>query len=244
MQLKALTFDIIGTVFDAYNGLGQGVAPRSTRSMESVSTGPLSPAVRSRAIRQGLGRRFEWKILFRPTRSYRTRPAQTCRLRSSAKPTPRWMTSSTCGAGCRRGRMCRPGWRLCIRTTRSRVPSNMSVVTQGALRAHANLPFDRLLSAETVQRYKPNQAVYDMAIASLGVSASEILMVAAHNYDLNAAQAAGVANRIRQPPDGVGAGGLAGEWPRSELRLQRDQPDGSRRAAWRYIVTKQLAVVQ
>jgi HAD superfamily hydrolase (TIGR01493 family) len=71
-------------------------------------------------------------------------------------------------------------------------PSRATIVSQGgrtpggaerSLRAHANLPLDRLLSAETVQRYKPNPAVYDMAISTLGVAAAEILMVAAHNYD-------------------------------------------------------------
>src|ERR1700680_2945224 len=61
--------------------------------------------------------------------------------------------------------------------------SNMSVATQLDLTKHAGLPFDRTLSAEAVWAYKPNPAVYQMAIARLGFKPEEIMMVAAHKYD-------------------------------------------------------------
>ena len=67
----------------------------------------------------------------------------------------------------------------------------MSIATQTRLRAHAGLPFDKLLSGETVKAYKPNAAVYQMAVSSLNIRPAEILMVAAHNYDLNAANGQG-----------------------------------------------------
>lgn len=69
--------------------------------------------------------------------------------------------------------------------------SNMSIATQSSLMNHAGLPFDQLLSAETVERYKPDSAVYQMAAAKLGLQPDEIMMVAAHNYDLNAAKSLG-----------------------------------------------------
>jgi FMN phosphatase YigB (HAD superfamily) len=67
----------------------------------------------------------------------------------------------------------------------------MSIATQTRLRAHAGLPFDKLLSGETVKAYKPNAAVYQMAVSSLNIRPAEILMVAAHKYDLNAANGQG-----------------------------------------------------
>lgn len=83
--------------------------------------------------------------------------------------------------------------------------SNMSIVTQSALMHHAGLPFDRTLSTETVQTYKPRPAVYQMAISSLGLPPDEIMMVAAHQYDPTAAkklgmQTAFVARSTEDPP--------------------------------------------
>lgn len=85
--------------------------------------------------------------------------------------------------------------------------SNMSVATQTALSKHAGLPFSPALSAETVQAYKPRPAVYRMAIKSLQVRPEQIMMVAAHKYDLDAAQALGfktafVARPLELGPDG------------------------------------------
>ena len=77
--------------------------------------------------------------------------------------------------------------------------SNMSTATQSALMDHAGLPFDRTLSAETVHAYKPNPAVYQMAISSLGLLPDEIMMVAAHQYDSTAAQAQGMQTGIYCP---------------------------------------------
>jgi hypothetical protein len=80
----------------------------------------------------------------------------------------------------------------------------MSIVTQSALTNHAGLPFDRMLSAETVRTYKPSPAVYQMAIASLGLAPDEIMMVAAHQYDLTGAKAQGMRTafvaRATEPP--------------------------------------------
>jgi 2-haloacid dehalogenase len=69
--------------------------------------------------------------------------------------------------------------------------SNMSIATQVALRSYPGLPFDQTLSSETVKRYKPDPAVYQMAVSSLGLNPGEIMMVAAHKFDLDAAKGQG-----------------------------------------------------
>lgn len=93
------------------------------------------------------------------------------------------------------------------------VLSNMSVATQSALKQHAGLPFDRTLSAETVHKYKPTPAVYQMAVSSLGVSPGEIMMVAAHKYDLNAAKALGFKTAFVARPLERGPGGAVDTTP-------------------------------
>ncbi|GAC1657114.1 MAG: haloacid dehalogenase type II [Candidatus Dormibacteraceae bacterium] len=54
------------------------------------------------------------------------------------------------------------------------------------------LPFDCIISAELFRHYKPDPQVYLMAAALLGLDPAEVMMVAAHRTDLRAAQAVGL----------------------------------------------------
>jgi len=85
--------------------------------------------------------------------------------------------------------------------------SNMSVATQSSLMEHAGLPFDHTLSAEAVRAYKPNPAVYEMAITRLGLKPDEIMMVAAHKYDLTAAKGQGLQTAFVARPLELGPNG-------------------------------------
>jgi len=71
--------------------------------------------------------------------------------------------------------------------------SNFGIQTLRAIGAHGHLPWDRILSSETVKRYKPDPAVYEMAVELLHEEAAKIMMVAAHTYDLQAAAQLGFA---------------------------------------------------
>ncbi len=57
--------------------------------------------------------------------------------------------------------------------------------------SYAGLPWHQILSAAVVKRYKPDAAVYEYGIVSLGFEPGEIMMVAAHSYDLDAAKKPG-----------------------------------------------------
>ena len=87
------------------------------------------------------------------------------------------------------------------------VLSNMGITTQTALKEHSSLPFDVTLSAETVGKYKPDPAVYHHAMSTLGLSAGEIMMVAAHKYDLKAAKSLGFRTAFVARPLERGPGG-------------------------------------
>jgi len=57
---------------------------------------------------------------------------------------------------------------------------------------HAGLPWDCVLSGELIGKYKPDLDVYRMAARLLGVEPAELMLVAAHPPDLQAAQRAGL----------------------------------------------------
>lgn len=57
---------------------------------------------------------------------------------------------------------------------------------------HAGLPWDCVLSGELIGKYKPDLEVYRMAARLLGVDTAELMLVAAHPPDLLAAKRAGL----------------------------------------------------
>jgi len=57
---------------------------------------------------------------------------------------------------------------------------------------HARLPWDVILCAEIFRHYKPDPEVYLGAIELLALKAEEVMLVAAHNYDLRAARSHGM----------------------------------------------------
>jgi 2-haloacid dehalogenase len=67
---------------------------------------------------------------------------------------------------------------------------NIALLTNMAKRA--GLPWDCILGAEVVRTYKPQPAAYLGTADVLGLRPEECMMVAAHNDDLAAAQAAGM----------------------------------------------------
>ena len=56
----------------------------------------------------------------------------------------------------------------------------------------ANLPWDVILGAEVVQTYKPRPEAYERACDALGLATANCMMVAAHNDDLLAARNTGM----------------------------------------------------
>ena len=70
--------------------------------------------------------------------------------------------------------------------------SNGNVALLVNMAKRARLPWDCVLSAEIVQHYKPDPEVYQAAARLLGFERNEVLMVAAHPSDLRGAQRAGL----------------------------------------------------
>jgi 2-haloacid dehalogenase len=70
--------------------------------------------------------------------------------------------------------------------------SNGNVALLVNMAKHADLRWDCILSAELFKAYKPDPEVYKGAAELLGLQPSQVMMVAAHKSDLKAAQAVGL----------------------------------------------------
>jgi 2-haloacid dehalogenase len=98
--------------------------------------------------------------------------------------------------------------------------SNGNRAQQMALVAFAQLPFQRLLSAEDSRHYKPDPEVYLGAADVLGLDVHQVMMVAAHKGDLRAAQAAGMQTAFVERPLEKGHGGGADRLPDEQSDIQ------------------------
>jgi 2-haloacid dehalogenase len=83
--------------------------------------------------------------------------------------------------------------------------SNASRTALLELNAHAGLRWHQALSAEEARTYKPDPAVYQLAVTVSGRPPERLVMVAAHAWDLRGAQALGlrtayVARPVGDPP--------------------------------------------
>ena len=84
--------------------------------------------------------------------------------------------------------------------------SNGNVSLLADLSKSAGLPFDCILSAELARHYKPDPETYLMAAEMLSLEPHEILMVAAHNSDLVAASTQGLRTAFVARPKEHGPG--------------------------------------
>jgi 2-haloacid dehalogenase len=99
-----------------------------------------------------------------------------------------------------------------------------------ALARHGNLRFDCLLSAELVKRYKPAREVYELAPRLLELAPDEVMLVAAHPFDLQGARNAGLRSAFVDRPL---------EWgPDSE---PREDPDADFAVADLHALARELA---
>ena len=103
--------------------------------------------------------------------------------------------------------------------------SNGNLALLGAMARRAGLPWDCILGAEVVGRYKPEPESYLGAVRLLALAPGEAMMVAAHADDLVAARAAGLRTAFVARPDERGTGAGAEVPPRGCDVAARDLLD-------------------
>ena len=84
--------------------------------------------------------------------------------------------------------------------------SNGNIALMVNMARRAGLPWDCILGAETARAYKPLPEAYLASCRQLGLRPAEVMMVAAHNNDLKAAKAQGLATAFVARPNEHGHG--------------------------------------
>jgi len=84
--------------------------------------------------------------------------------------------------------------------------SNGNIALMVNLAKRAGLPWDCILGAETARAYKPTPEAYLVSCRQLGLAPAAVMMVAAHNPDLKAAKAQGLATAFVARPQEHGPG--------------------------------------
>lgn len=213
-EVRALTFDVFGTTVDWLSGVAgearrlgglNGVDVDWKRlagawralympSMDRVRRGELPWTNFDRLHRMSLDQ------VLREVGAEGFDPAAREELTRAWERLPAWPDSA-------------PGLeRLASRYTVATL-SNGNRAQQTALVQFAQLPFQRILSAEDFHHYKPDPEVYLGAASELGLAPGQVMMVAAHKSDLRAAQAAGLHAAFVERPLEKGAGGSADLFP-------------------------------
>ncbi len=192
MDVQALTFDTYGTVVDWRDSVLVQLAEfGAARGLDVDWTAFLT----------------EWKAGYRPGMDRVNRgewpwtTVEAIYRRRLDELLPRYEIHGLSESD--RGHLTRAWWRLHpwpdavpgLRRLRSRFVlsplSNGSFAGMVHLARFAGLPWDCIITAENARWYKPRPEVYRTAAELLGLRPDQILMVAAHNYDLAAARACG-----------------------------------------------------
>lgn len=91
--------------------------------------------------------------------------------------------------------------------------SNGNISLLANMAKHTGLPWDVILSSELARHYKPDSEVYITAASLLDLQYEEIMMVAAHRYDLDAAGKLGYRTAYLSRPLEFGPDGKTDEAP-------------------------------
>lgn len=84
--------------------------------------------------------------------------------------------------------------------------SNGNVALLNDMAKHSGLPWDLILGAELAKHYKPDREVYLTSVGLLGLKPEEVMMCAAHVGDLNAARGVRLRTGFIHRPDEFGPG--------------------------------------
>lgn len=193
MEIKALAFDVFGTVVDWRSG----IAREAAAAFAGIGRSDIDPAAFADA----------WRALYQPA-------MEACR--SGARPYTRLdlLNRETLDALLDRHdltldeaarQVLALGWRRLdpwpdavpgITRLKARFPvvtlSNGNIALTMAMARRAGLPWDAVLGAEATGIYKPLPGAYLGTAEILGIAPGELCLVAAHHSDLAAARACGL----------------------------------------------------
>jgi 2-haloacid dehalogenase len=219
-RVRALVFDVFGTVVDWRGGVARDAAPFLARhGRADADPAAFADAWRKRydpamnAVRSGRRPFVRLDVLHRENldqvlEDFGIDPARVPAAELAAlnlawhrlDPWPDVVSGLT---------------RLKARTIIAPL-SNGNVILMLDMAKRAGLPWDAILGAELAQAYKPAPEAYLRTLDILAMRPEEVCMVAAHNGDLAAARACGLATAFVPRPTEHGPGQT------SDLRPEQD----------------------
>lgn len=201
-QIRAVACDIFGTTVDWRTGIADQVAELAAETGATIDAGAFADAWRDRYLpsmdRVNRGQRA-WAYLdalhresldellseFGVASAFDDLARE--RLVHAWHRLPAWPDAATGLARLRR--------RYLVAAL-----SNGGFALMTHLVKNANLPFDCILSAELARRYKPAPEAYLTAAKLLDIQPHQVLMVAAHAWDLAGARNAGLRTAFLERP--------------------------------------------
>jgi len=205
--VKALTFDVFGTVVDWRGSIAREVRAMAGEKKLRVNASKFADAWRS-GYRPAMNRvaagELPWTKIddlhriildevlakFRISALNEAEKAQLNRAWHRLKP---WPDSVR-------------GLKRLKRKFTIATLSNGNVALLNNMARNAGLPWDLILSAEIFHHYKPDPEVYLGAADMLGLRPAEVMMVAAHKDDLRAAARQGLRTALVLRPNEFGKG--------------------------------------
>ena len=206
-NVKALTFDVFGTVVDWRGSIAREVRAMASEKKLRVNASKFADALRSGsrpAMNRVASGELPWTKIdnlhrmildevlakFRVSALNELEKVELNRAWHRLKPWPDTVRGLK---------------RLKKKFTISTL-SNGNVALLNNMAKNAGLPWDLILSAEIFHHYKPEPEVYLGAADMLGLQPHEVMMVAAHKDDLRAAARQGLRTALVLRPNEYGKG--------------------------------------
>ncbi|WP_181776887.1 haloacid dehalogenase type II [Amycolatopsis pittospori] len=191
MDIDALVFDVLGTLVDEPTGLRAGIREAEPRADpdDLVKRWQVHIETEQRRIVEARRPYATSEVLDREAAQLVAKDSDPAKLATIGQRLPPW-----------------PDTVEGLARLAEQFPliglSNASRSALLRINAHAGLRWHQALSAEDAQTYKPDPAVYELAIKVTKTPPDRLLMVAAHAWDLRGAQSVGLRTAYVDRPGG------------------------------------------
>ncbi|MEO7335529.1 MAG: haloacid dehalogenase type II [Caldimonas sp.] len=228
MNIKAIAFDTGGTVLDWHGGLVQALTRVGARHGSAIDWHPVANDWRRRTMKGIVG---QMRPDFQMDDVHRRVLDETIahfglHAFSDDERIELWRTWHRLDAW--------PDFPAALAALRESLPVVSFTMLPTALVVDVSrrnrISWDAIISCEMIGVYKPHGQAYSTAARWLNLAPAEILMVACHNFDLNAAHQAGMRTAFVRRPEEWGPEGPPDPHPNRAYDYIEDGFDGLRRS--------------
>ena len=227
MEIKALAFDTGGTVLDWHGGLVKAFARVGGRHGMAIDWHPVANDWRRRTMKGIVGQvrpDFHMDDVHRRVLD-ETLAHFGLQAFSDDERTELWRTWHQLDAW--------PDFPPALAALRTVLPVVSFTMLPTSLIVDVSrrngITWDAIISCEMIGVYKPHAQAYQAAARWLNLAPSNILMVACHNFDLDAARQVGMRTAFVRRPDEWGPEGPPDPTPNPACDFIEDGFDGLRR---------------